>query len=183
MLTNLRDCGVMLLRLFCLFLLVACAPSERLQRSYVHNTDVWQTVSRDIEVFRDRADHVLARTIILEGGGEIAYYLSLSFLHGKRSRPQILSVTQDGRLMPYELHDRFSTFCIDHCHKAEIGQIRLTQAQFRTAGNEGMALQIDGVRRNYTTNIPARLFYSALQAANLLESGHTDSHESRFLDL
>ncbi len=157
------------MRLFCLFLLAACAPSERLKRSYAQETDVWQTVSRDTEVFRDRTDHVLARAIILEGGGEVGYYLSLSFLRGKHNGPKILTVTHEGRPMPYVMHDRLRTVCIDHCHKAEIGQIRLTQAQFRAAGNEGMTLQVDGLRRNYTAVIPARLFYSALQAAKLLE--------------
>lgn len=160
----------MLVRLFCLFLLAACAPSERLQRSYAQNTGVWHTASRDTEVFRDRKDHVFARAIILEGGGEIAYYLSLSVLRGGPNGPKILTVTQDGQLMPYVMHDRLKTFCIDRCQKAEIGQIRLTQTQFRTAGNQGMTLEIDGQRRNYRAVVPARLFYSALQAANLLAS-------------
>lgn len=160
----------MLVRLALVFsLLVACTPSDRLQRTYAHGTDVWQTVSRDTEVFRDDDVHVLARTIILEGGGETRYYLSLSFLHGRGARPQILTVSQDGNLLPYEMFDRLRTFCIDHCHSAEVGQIPLTITQFRRAANEGMTLEVDGKRRDYLAQIPPRLFYSALQVANLLE--------------
>ena len=51
-------------------LLVAWSPSDWLQLTYVHETGIWQTVSRNMEVFRYRDVHVLARTIILEGGGE-----------------------------------------------------------------------------------------------------------------
>ena len=160
----------MLVRLAFIFpLLIACSPSDRLQRSYMHETGVWQIVSRDPEVFRDRDVHVLARTIILESGGETRYYLSLSFLHGRGARPQITIVTQNGDLMPYEMHDRLRTFCIDHCHSAEVGQIPLTITQFRMAANEGMTLKVAGKRRDYLAQTPSRLFYSALQTANLLE--------------
>lgn len=158
----------MLVRLVCFILLVSCAPSDRLQRTYAPANGVWQVVSRDTEVFRDGSDHVLARAIILEGGGEAGYYLSLSFLHGKGNRPVILSVTMNGVPMPYVMDDRLSTYCIDHCHKTEVGHIRLTKTQFRTAGNEGMTLVVDGLRRDYLAVVPARLFYTALQAAHLL---------------
>lgn len=160
----------MLVRLALLLsLLAACTPSDRLQRTYAHDTDVWHTVSRDAEVFRDRDVHVLARTIILEGGGETRYFLSLSVLHGRGARPQIVTVSHDGTLMPYAMHDRLRTFCIDHCHSAEIGQIPLTITQFRVAANDGITLNIAGKNRDYTAKIPPGLFYSALQAANLLE--------------
>lgn len=159
----------MIVRLFCLFLLAACAPSERLQRSYAQTTNVWQTVSRDTEVFRDGRDHVLARAIILEGGDDTAYYLSLSFLRGGPNGPKIRTVTQDNLKLDYKRHDRLNAFCIDHCHKAEVGQICLTKTQFRTAANHGMILQVDGLRRNYALDIPSRLFYTALVAANLLD--------------
>lgn len=159
----------MLVRLALFILLVACTPSDRLQRTYGETNGVWQTVSRDTEVFRDDTDHVLARTIILESGSETRYFLSLSFLHGKGNRPRILSVEMNEQPLPYMLHDRLRTFCIDHCHAAEIGQIRLTAAQFRTAANGGMILSVTGKHRDHAPNVPARLFYSALQAANLLE--------------
>tara|TARA_R110002051_G_scaffold14460_7_gene46885 strand:+ start:8104 stop:8604 length:501 start_codon:yes stop_codon:yes gene_type:complete len=158
----------MLARLLFLIFLAACAPSERLQRSYSPETRVWQSVSRDTEVFRDGEDHVSARAIILESNGEVAYYLSLSFLRGGPNGPKILTVSQDAKRLDYVQHDRLNAFCIDHCHKAEVGQIKLTKNQFRTAGNEGMILQVDGLRRNYTSVVPARLFYSALETANLL---------------
>ena len=73
-------------------LLVACAPSDRLQRRYSHETQVWHTVSRDAEVYRDGVDHVMARTIILEIDGEARYYLSLSFLRGGPNGPKILTI-------------------------------------------------------------------------------------------
>lgn len=160
----------MLVRLVLMIpLLVACTPSDRLQRTYVQDTAVWQTVSRDWEVFRDDDVHFLARSIILEAGGETRYYLSLSFLHGQDGRPQIETVAMDGRILPYKMHDRLRTACIDHCHDVEIGQIPLSLTEFRTAANDGMTLQIRGKRRDYLARIPARLFYSALEAANLLE--------------
>ena len=160
----------MLIRLALVFsLLVACAPSDRLQRSYNHDTLIWHTVSRDAEVYRDGVDHVLARTIILEGGGNTRYYLSLSFLRGGPNGPKILTIQHDGQPLPYVRYDRLNAFCIDHCHKAEIGQIQLTKDAFRRAANDGMSLQADGLRRNYPLHIPARLFYRALQAANLLD--------------
>lgn len=159
----------MLVRLLCFLVLAACAPSERLQRTYSDDTDIWQTVSRDTEVFRDAKDHVLARAIILEGGGEIRYYLSLSVLRGGPNGPRILTVAMNGEVMDYTPHDRLWTYCIDHCHRAEIGQIRLTETQFRQAANDGMLLDIDGRRRNYPAEVPARLFYNALQAGELLE--------------
>ena len=71
--------------------------------------------------------------------------------------------------MPYEMHDRLRTFCIDHCHSAQVGQIPLMITQFRMAANEGMTLKVAGKRRDYRAQIPPRLFYSALQTANLLE--------------
>lgn len=125
-------------------------------------------MSRDTEVFRDGEDHVSARTIILEGDGEVAYYLSLSFLRGGPNGPKILTVSQDAQRLDYVRHDRLNVFCVDRCHKAEVGQIRLTQEQFRTAADAGMILQVDGLRRDYTAVVPARLFSSALKAANLL---------------
>ena len=158
----------MLARLLFFILLAACAPSERLQRSYSPETRVWQSMSRDTEVFRDGEDHVSARTIILEGDGEVAYYLSLSFLRGGPNGPKILTVSQDAQRLDYVRHDRLNVFCVDRCHKAEVGQIRLTQEQFRTAADAGMILQVDGLRRDYTAVVPARLFSSALKAANLL---------------
>ncbi len=150
-------------------LLVACAPSDRLQRRYSHETQVWHTVSRDAEVYRDGVDHVMARTIILEIDGEARYYLSLSFLRGGPNGPKILTIQQDGQPMPYVRHDRLNAFCIDHCHKSEVGQILLTKDAFRKAANDGMTLQADGLRRNYPLHIPARLFYRTLLAANLLD--------------
>ena len=150
-------------------LLVAWSPSDWLQLTYVHETGIWQTVSRNMEVFRYRDVHVLARTIILESGGQTRFYLSLSVLHGRGARPQIVTVTQNGDMMPYEMHDRLCTFCIDHCLSAEIGQIPLTITQFRMAANEGMTLKVADKHRDYFVQIPSRLFYSALQTANLLE--------------
>lgn len=158
----------MLVRLVCFILLVSCAPSDRLQRTYAPTTGVWQVVSRDTEVFRDGRDHVLARAIILEGGGEAGYYLSLSFLHGKGNNPKAVSVAMNGVPMPYVMDDRLSTCCNDHCHKTEVGHIQLTKTQFRTAGNEGMTLVVDGLRRDYLAVVPARLFYTALGGAHLL---------------
>lgn len=125
-------------------------------------------MSRDTEVFRDGEDHVSARTIILEGDGEVAYYLSLSFLRGGPNGPKILTVSQDAQRLDYVRHDRLNAVCVDRCHKAEVGQIRLTKDQFRTAADAGMILQVDGLRRDYTAVVPARLFSSALKAANLL---------------
>lgn len=160
----------MLVRLAPIFsLLVACTPHARLQRTYAQDAGVWQTVSRDTEVFRDRDVHVLARTIILEGGGETRYYLSLSVLHGRGSRPQIVAVSNDGNVMPYQMHDRLRIYCIDHCHSTEVGHIPLTITQFRVAANAGMTLNVQGKRRDYRAQIPPGLFYSALQTANLLE--------------
>uniref|UniRef100_UPI00404778FF hypothetical protein n=2 Tax=Yoonia sp. TaxID=2212373 RepID=UPI00404778FF len=162
------ESGGMLARLLFFILLAACAPSERLQRSYSPETNVWQSMSRDAEVFRDGEDHISARTIILEGDGEVAYYLSMSFLRGGPNGPRILTVSQGAQRLEYVRHDRLNAFCIDRCHKAEVGQISLTQDQFRTAAVAGMILQVDGLRRNYTAVVPARLFSSALKAANLL---------------
>lgn len=162
----------MLVRLASLILLLACAPSGRLQPSYVHQTDTWQTVSHDAEVFRDGGDHMLARLVILEHAGAVRYYLSLSFLHGRSTGPQILSVTHGGKKLDYVRHDRLRAFCIDHCHKAEVGQIRLTQNQLFTAAKAGMTLQIDGLRRNYTAQVPAQLFSSAMNAAHQREPTH-----------
>ena len=34
--------------------------------------------------------------------------------------------------------------------------------------NDGMVIEIDGLRRNYTTLIPARLFWDALSTAGLI---------------
>ena len=159
----------MIFRLACLILLMGCAPSDRLLRTYTDATRVWQTVSRDAEVFRDRKDHVLARTIILERDGQVRYYLSLSFLRGGPNGPRIREVSAGGQPLAYVRHDRLKAYCIDHCHKTETGQIALTRAAFRQAANDGVILQIHGLRRNYDAQIPARLFYSALEAANMLE--------------
>lgn len=161
---------LMLVRLvLILSVLCSCAPSDRLQRSYAHGSDVWQTVSRDTEVYRDRDVHVLARAIILEASDETRYYLSLSFLHARGARPEIMTVSQDGLAMPYQMFDRRRTYCIDHCHSVEVGQIPLTVTQFREAANDGMTLDVTGKHRDYPAQIPSRLFFSALQAANLLE--------------
>lgn len=156
----------MLIRLAFFMLLVACTPSDRLLRTYNDDTGVWQTLSRDTEVYGDGQDHAIARTIILEAHAAKQYYLSLSFLHRRGSRPRILGITQDGRPLGYEMYDRFTTFCIDHCHKAEIGQIQMTQAQFKRAALSGMVLHITGQRRDYVAHVPARLFASVLGAAH-----------------
>ncbi|MFT6121257.1 MAG: hypothetical protein ACJAXK_003219 [Yoonia sp.] len=66
------------------------------------------------------------------------------------------------------MNDRLRTFCIDHCHKAEVGAITLPKSAFRCAANDGMVIKIHGRRRDYPAQIPASIFWDALTAANLL---------------
>jgi len=158
----------MLIRALILILLAGCAPSDRQIRQLNSGTQVWHSVSRDAEVFRDRKDHVLARTIIMEKQGVTRYVLSLSVLRGGSNRPQILHVMNGDVPLPYVRHDRLSAHCIDHCHKTEVGSITLDKSTFRNAANDGLRLRIIGHRRDYTTSIPANIFWHALETAGRL---------------
>lgn len=169
MLTTICNIRGMVLRLLIVFLLVACSPSDRNIRTYSDATQVWQTVSRDTEVFRDGEDHISARAIVLQKDDSVQYYLSFSVLRGGPNGPLLRSMTHDGTVLDYRKHDRLNAFCIDRCHRAEIGAVTFTQAGFRQAANDGMAIEIDGLKRNYTTVIPARLFWDALLVARLID--------------
>ena len=158
----------MVLRVLIVCLLAACSPSERNIRTYSDATGSWQTVSRDTEVFRDGEDHISARAIVLQKGEAVRYYLSFSVLRGGSNGPRLRTMTHNGTVLDYRKHDRLNAFCIDRCHRAEIGAITFTQASFRQAANDGMVIEIDGLRRNYTTLIPARLFWDALSTAGLI---------------
>ena len=159
----------MVLRVLIVFLLAACSTSEPNIRTYSEATQVWQTVTRDTEVFRDGKDHISARAIILQKDDTIRYYLSFSVLRGGPNGPRLRSMTHNETVLDYRKHDRLNAFCIDRCHRAEIGAITFTQASFRQAANDGMLIEIDGLRRNYTALIPARLFWDALSTAGLID--------------
>ncbi|MFT4743640.1 MAG: hypothetical protein ACI91Z_001616 [Yoonia sp.] len=158
----------MVLRLLIVFLFAACSPSDRNIRTYSDATQVWQTVTRDTEVFRDGKDHISARAIILQKDDTVRYYLSFSVLRGGPNGPRLRSMTHNGTVLDYRKHDRLNAFCIDRCHRAEIGAVTFTQAGFRQAANDGMVIEIDGLRRDYTAIIPARLFWNALSTAGLI---------------
>lgn len=158
----------MVFRLIIMGLLAACSPSDRNIRHFSQDGQVLHTISRDTEVFRNAKDHVLARAIILQRHGSVRYHLSLSVLRGGPNDPQVMSITQSDRALDYVMNDRLRMFCIDHCHKAEVGAITLSKSAFRRAANDGMVIKIHGRHRDYPTKIPARIFWDALTAANLL---------------
>lgn len=151
-----------------LILATACSPSDRNIRHFVPQTQISQTISRDTEVFRDGKDHISVRTIVLQGHGKVGYHLSLSVLRGGPNAPIILSMTSQGEPLAYERHDRLRTFCIDHCHKAEIGAVSLSKSTFRTAANQGMTIMVHGLRRNYIATVPPHIFWTALDTAGIL---------------
>ncbi len=148
--------------LIALILLSACAPSDRNKRHFVDHAQMFQTVSRDTEVFRDGRDHVNVRAIILEKQGTHRYYLSLTVLRGGPNGPHIQAMQHNGKTVPYQRHDRLQTFCIDGCHKAEVGAITLTRAAFEKAAATGMTITIDGKRRDYLARVPSIVFANAL---------------------
>lgn len=159
----------MVLRVLIVFLLAACSPSKRNIRIYSDATGSWQTVSRDTEVLRDGEDHISARTIVLQKDEAVRYYLSFSMLRGGPNGPHLRRMTHNGTVLDCRKHDRLNAFCIDRCHRAEIGAVTFTQAGFRQAANYGMVIEIDGLRQNYTAIIPTRLFWDALSTAGLID--------------
>jgi hypothetical protein len=146
-------------------MMTACAPSDRNISRFAGETQVWHTVSADAQVFRDGHDSVLARTIILDQRGKRRHYLSLSVLRRGPNGPQVLTVSQDLRPLPYVMHDRLKTNCTDTCHKTEIGAILLTQQAFSHATKVGMTIRIDGLRRNYLATVLAAIFRDSLTVA------------------
>lgn len=144
-----------------LICLAGCAPHDRNQW---HDGATKHIVSRDTEAFRDGKDHINARTIILVRGRYRRYYLSLTVLRGGPNGPRLRAMHQNGQELAYQVHDRLRRFCIDHCHKSEIGAINLSALAFETATRDGMKNSIDGKRRDYQIVVPARLFRSVLAA-------------------
>ena len=141
--------------------LAGCTPHDRNQW---HNGETKRIISRDTEVFRDGKDHINARTIILERDGYRRYYLSITVLRGGPNGPRVLAMYENGQKLAYTMHDRLRLFCIDHCHRSEIGAINLSATAFETAARAGMKIFIDGKRRDYPIVVHARLFQSVLAA-------------------
>lgn len=148
--------------------LMGCEPSDRLQRTYSHRTQIWQTISPDQEIFRDGRDHVSVRALILDDGGSTRhFFLSISVLRGGPNGPIIETVTSDGVPLAYRRLDRLLTACVDGCHKAEIGVVELSERAFMRAAMEGMQITMDGRRRYYEGDVAAGIFASAWRAAGL----------------
>ena len=77
-------------------------------------------------MFHDGEDHISARTIVLQKDEAVRYYLSFSMLRGGPNGPHLRRMTHNGTVLDCRKHDRLNAFCIDRCHRAEIGAVTFT---------------------------------------------------------
>ncbi|WP_439155616.1 hypothetical protein [Yoonia sp.] len=157
----------MLLRiLFSGFLIAACTPQSDIVIRYDDWTGFNEIITPEHEIFRDNKAIMTVRPVMVMRDGRRQFAILTNIRRRVPNGPVVETVYAGDIRLPYQMHDRIWSHCIDGCQRAEVGVIPLTESAFRAAARTGLPLRVQGRRGRYHGVVPATLLQQVLDASD-----------------
>lgn len=142
----------------CLTVLSGCVQHPDIVTGFSVHTQRGFVVAKPQLLSEDADSYVLASPATETSGSQTRWTIQTSVVRKGPNFPIIQEAWSFGQRLSYHKRDRRRAPCRTSCLREEVGEIALSETDFRTAARDGFAFQLIGRRGSYSGHIPADAF-------------------------